>query len=422
MPNQMHNRVFYGVYQAGVCQPSTDDGNITEIHGLQNVGTNASFSLDNVNEIGQTETYEIIENVPTIELTTEKVLDGYPPVYILATKTATAPTLASRANVAGDAGLFLSIFDEGDEYAVSGANPQSEVFVSGAQVASVSYTIPVDGNMTESVSFTAKSQKWVKNGVFRFTGAFTNADSPQAIACSGGVQRRENLLFNYAGRPASADAAFRSSTGFTNGAGGLVDPNGGIVCPSGTVLPGVEGGRVWGITSSGTNFLDQAFRARVQNITVSTSFNRTDQFELGRRLKYNQYANLPVEVTCGIEVVSTSGNMVDITEEGTVDALCGGGYASCSSGGNLANQTIKIATCDGTRLNLRYKNKLSSVSEDGGGADGGVRTITYNYTNFNALTVTHYNDPNTDHSKSGSNVHAWLNWYMFDQSTTPPLS
>jgi len=60
---------------------------------------------------------------------------------------------------------------------------------------------------------------------------------------------------------------------------------------------------------------------------------------------------------------------------------------------NTADQTIKIFLRDGTVFDLGTKNRLQSVANTGGDAGGGNATMTYNYRNFNKLTVTHPQDP-----------------------------
>ena len=75
MPNQ---RIFYAVQAvaiaprgAGYLHPDY------VVHGLQSVGMSSTFTLDQVFEMGQIEIYENIEEVADIEVTLEKVIDGY---------------------------------------------------------------------------------------------------------------------------------------------------------------------------------------------------------------------------------------------------------------------------------------------------------------------------------------------------------
>lgn len=384
-----NERIFYAVKQVGFATDGSTS--FTEVHGAQSVGLTTTFNLEQVFQLGQIEIYENIESTPDIEITVEKVLDGYPPIYLLATQDSSAPTLAGRS--ISRPTVAISIFPDDQDSTGSGTTPFSQVTMSGAYMQNISYNIPVDGQMTESVTMVGNHKVWVTDGNFTFLGAFDNTDAPLAVSDSGGVQTKENLLFSYDGEPSAPDNR---------------DQNSCVVVPSGCVLPT----QVWGITSSGTNELDNTERARLQNISVSVDLGREPLFELGRRLPYHRFATFPVEVTCAIEVIASSGDMVSATEDGAL----GGGGGACNSGTNLTNNTIKLATCDGTRINLRYNNKITSIQEGGADAGGGNETVTYNFSNFNAMTVTHFNDPNTTLGSSGD---AWLNWYMNDRAEAP---
>lgn len=383
-----NERIFYAVKQVGFATDGSTS--FVEVHGAQSVGLTTTFNLEQVFQLGQIEIYENIESTQDIEITVEKVLDGYPPIYLLATQDSSAPTLAGRS--ISRPTVAISIFPDDQDSTGSGTTPFSQVTMSGAYMQNISYNIPVDGQMTESVTMVGNHKVWVTDGNFTFLGAFDNTDAPLAVSDSGGVQTKENLLFSYDGEPATNNR----------------DSNSCVVVPSGCVLPT----QVWGITSSGTNELDNTERARLQNISVSVDLGREPLFELGRRLPYHRFATFPVEVTCAIEVIASSGDMVSATEDGAL----GGGGGACNSGTNLTNNTIKLATCDGTRINLRYNNKITSIQEGGADAGGGNETVTYNFSNFNAMTVTHFNDPNATLGATGN---AWLNWYMNDRALDP---
>ena len=82
---------------------------------------------------------------------------------------------------------------------------------------------------------------------------------------------------------------------------------------------------------------------------------------------------------------ASSGDLIN-----AIDSCTGGSF--CEEATNLSNNTIRIATCEGTRLWLGNKNKLSSVSYGGGDAGGGNATVTYIYSTFNDFTVLHAAD------------------------------
>ena len=81
-----NDRIFYAC-QAVSIQPLTSPNASVGymVHGLQSVGVTTNFNLEQAFELGQIEIYENIEGTPDVEITLEKVLDGYPLVYHLAT-------------------------------------------------------------------------------------------------------------------------------------------------------------------------------------------------------------------------------------------------------------------------------------------------------------------------------------------------
>lgn len=342
-----NKRIFYAVQQVGIAPIGiTTFGSSHTIHGLQSVGINTNFNLEQIFEIGQLEIYENVEQIPEVEITLEKVLDGYPLIYHLATSGSVTGTIAGRSNKKCQ--VALSIFSD-DQDAASGT-PLSQCVVSGAYVSSLNYNFPADGSFSESVTLVCNNKIW-KTSAFTFTGQFDNTDTPRAISGSGGVNRREDFIYD---------------TGASNY----------------TILPP----DVDGISSSGTNNLDGNgdYGAHVQSAKVSTSLGRDQLVELGRRLPYHRYVNFPVEVRTDIEVISTRGDMVEGTEDGVE-----------GDGSNLLHRHIRIKAREGTVLELGTKNKLSTVTygNANAGAKGGNATVTYSFLNFNTLTVSHPQDP-----------------------------
>jgi hypothetical protein len=126
-------------------------------------------------------------------------------------------------------------------------------------------------------------------------------------------------------------------------------------------------------------------RVHLQSISVSTDFSREEVLELGRKVPYYRPANFPIEVSCEIEAITTSGDFIGAYELGD-PAL----HANpVTSGNNTGEETIFIAMRAGYAFDLGTKNRLSSVSYGGGDAGGGNATTTYSYTNFNSLDVQH---------------------------------
>jgi hypothetical protein len=363
MPN---HRIYYAIQQvslgSGLTSPGQPGSGVTgspvAIHGLQTVGISTNFNLEQIYEMGQLALYQNYENVPDIEVTLNKVLDGYPLLYVLSTErgtglqsglTATSADLAGRSNTRTD--LQLAIYPDTQTSAKNGST--AVVSCSGMYVSSVSYTFPVDGNFTEDVTLVGNDKIWATTAI---TGSFTNNnDSPVAIQ---GVNRRQHLTMGNCRFPK----------------------------------------QIPGISSSGTNDLvntTDGFSVHFQNITVSCDLGRESMYEIGTRQPYHRYVNFPVEVTSEFEVMSVSGEWVNATAQGYYTgteankSVANDSTAACANRFNLLNETIFLETCEGTRIGLGSRNKLTSVNYTGGDTGGGNVTMTYSYQNFNDFTVAH---------------------------------
>lgn len=353
-----NKRIFYACQAVALVNEGDNDIVATDmLHGVQSVGINTNFNLEQVFELGQIEIYENVENLPDIEVTMEKVIDGFPLMYHQAT---------SGVFVTGNSGLIgrsdtkcdlrLGIFDAQKNNVASSTanagNAEVEVYCSGMFVSSISYTVPTEGNCTESITLIGNNKQWLSatgaNGpkiVDAAANVFNGADQPSVIAFSGGVQRREDVLIS------------------------------GCIFP--TVIQGVVGSGY----GNGYNFSAKAPRIHVQNFTCSVDFNRDDVFELGRKAAYFRPASFPVEVTSEIEAITSSGDFINALEVGTTS------LDATNSGNNLTNEIIYILLRCGVAFDLGRNNKLTSVTYGGGDAGGGNVSCTYSFQNFNELDV-----------------------------------
>jgi hypothetical protein len=353
MPN---NRIYYAIQQVVLGQAGGAlNSQKVPVHGLQTVGITTNFNLEQVFEMGQLAIYQNVENVPDIEVTLNKVLDGYPLIYVLATEkgssvatglTAINPTIPGRQNARCD--MQLSIFS--DTNTSSSGTSFNTVTCSGMYVSSVSYTFPVDGNFTEDVTLVGNNKVWAGTQ----TGAFNNTDEPLSTT---GVGRRQYLNMGS--------------------------------CRFPTQIPGINAGGINALIGNGSGH-----GAHFQNITVSCDFGREAIQELGTLAPYHRYVTFPVEVTSEFEVVAISGDMINATESGYYSGLTGSTVATpsdtgCTARHNLLDQTIFLETCEGTRIYLGTKNKLTSVNYTGGDTGGGNVSVTYSYSTFNDFVVAH---------------------------------
>ena len=351
-----NNRIFYACQAVGITNHGDEvlvAGDM--VHGLQSVGITTNFNLEQAFEMGQIEIYENIEGTPDVEVTLEKVLDGYPLIYHMAStgvKDTSASGLAARSEARSDVrlGIFPDINNNLDN-AGAGEESESEVYCSGMYISSVSYTIPVDGSATESVTLVGNNKLWLQGSDTKITAgavdAFDGDNEPKALTdASGGISQREDVMLS-----------------------GCILPNS---------IKGVNGAGY----ANGLNLSSNTPRVHIQNISISTDFSREDILELGRKTPYHRPATFPIEVSCEIEAITTSGDFVNAYEFGDSNL-----YLTTASGNNTSNEDIYIFLRAGYGFDLGPSNRLASVSYGGGDAGGGNATCTYSYTNFNELDV-----------------------------------
>ena len=335
-----NNRIFYACQAVVIVQSGTDPAASGICKGLQSVGMSSTFTLDQVFEMGQIEIYENIEDVADIEVTLEKAIDGEKLLFDLCSngecKAASTGGLVGASKNKVD--VYLGIFDDGLSHATG--VPRNVCWNSGMFTSSVSYSYSTDGSATESVTLVGNDRFW--NTQANYTGKTASGDQWDDLDLTG--------LFDGTHIPKSGVVRRNN-----------VDLSGGV-----TVLPGITKSQGDPDTAAG---LGGGFH--LQSISVSTDMAQENIMELGRFGPYTRYATFPIEVTCEIEVMSTSGDLQSVSGNGT----------------NLSNEQIVIADTAGTVLNLGTANKLTGVSYSGGDTGGGNATVSYSYSNYNVLSV-----------------------------------
>jgi hypothetical protein len=323
-----NDRIFYACKAVLIQAPTgtaVADANV--VRGLQSVGMNSNFTLDQVFEIGQLEIYENIEDVADVEVTLEKVIDGEKFIWNLASNGLCKTNLVGAAKSRCD--VYVAIYDDGESNATGVA--RSICWNSGMYTSSVSYSYSVDGNATESVTLVGNDKFWNDDVNQTATTAFAQWTDP--------------------------------ATGFDTDT-----PNSGVVRRvdvdlGGSTLPDLVKSQQ-GDLSGNNNY-------HIQSVSVSADFGQENILELGRFGPYAKFTSFPIEVSSEFEVIATSGDLKSVS----------------GANKNLTDQTILIKDNAGSVLDLGTKNKLSSISYSGGDTGGGNATITYSFTNFNSLTA-----------------------------------
>lgn len=397
--NNSNTRVFYATqaatigaigrlgspaegWEAGAgAAPQTKVATLT--HGVQSIGIDTNFNLEQAFELGQLSLYENIEDIPEISVSMQKILDGYPLLYHLGASydgsanvlSATSTTLSGRADTRADVRLVINATTE--EAVTTGDSGVSELYCSGMYMSSVSYTIPTEGNCTEDVSFIGNNKKWLTTdddgqlvlingggGIDTNFAAIFGDDSPTYNG--GNVVRREDVCDtnSTAGGPS---AAYRYTTVLPSIIEGVT------AAATGTMTDTIWASRA----PSAAGRLDTD-NAHIQSFNCSVDLGRESINQLGSKTPYNRYVSFPTEVTSSLEVIATAGDNVDAVE---------------TNRSNLSNHEICIALKDSTIIHLGKKNKISSITYGGGDAGGGNASITYNFSNFNDFVILHSGDP-----------------------------
>lgn len=349
MPN---NRIFYAVQAVKMrpCQGTTSYTYGTErvLRGIQSVGLNTNFNLEQAYQLGQLDLYVNIEEVPDVEITMQKLLDGTRLLYNIANDGSGSVSGAMGGATAGSNGLNLTQIGDRrcdvalgiwDDTAINtNAGSSTYALSSGAYVSNASYTFNSDGNFTEDLTLVSNNLKW--NG----TAGITNFSS----GLPGGQTK--------------TSVARRWSLDTTN-----------------SILPTGTGGGIYGTFTGGELHLN--------SVTISCSLGREAINQLGLRAPYYRYINFPVEVTSEFEVTAVSGSQVN------ADDFASQTSCTAASAANLADKRIRIVLCDPTSavsgyvFDLGSTNKLTSANQSAGDTGGGNVTVTYSYQTFNNFSV-----------------------------------
>jgi len=394
-------RVFYAIHSVAIKEngttptnevvpiiPGVDvvpSGRWEIVRGAQSVGMTTTYNFETVFQLGQIETYEYVELEPEVEFTIERVLDGTKPLWFMTTGPRGSVDLVSRT---ADYKVDIAVPVYRDTQTRSTGLPLSMVYGSGMFLSSITYTFPVDGNFTESVTLVGNDKIWsdfelagdpYPTTLARPTGVDGQATGPAAIDDNGSDQTQLGFPSGVLDNP-----------GLGQGHPGGLDPFEGPDAEDAIVIgSGVQRRESFdlacsrlpteipGVSASGTL---EGLIEHIQTITVSTDLGREDIFELGKKRPFFKFVTFPIEVTTAIEVITSQGDLIDAVAK-EPDA--------CQRFNNTANQAIKLCLCEGLEIDLGGKNRLQSVDWSGGEAGGSNVSISYNYSNQNTLTITH---------------------------------
>jgi hypothetical protein len=304
------------------------------IHGLQTAGITTTFNTENLFEYGQLQVYQYIEDLPTIEITLEKVLDGHKCLYLQSVGQSGTGNVFTAAKSSCSA--YMVIYPDNFSSA-SGTGANSFLYCSGMYVGNVNYTFGVDGNFTESITLQGYDKKWfTPDDASSFVTPFKTAATFDAPLVTG-IARRNSIVLASSTFPTEVSNNIRTGSG------------------------------------------------NVQNISISCDFGREDNFELGKYRPYTKFTSIPLQTTCDFEVVSLSGDIVNASGDNVVrvDAPATNGIKiSLDINGTGASTPSGLFAVD-----LGSAVRLKSVNYTGGDTGGGNASVTYSYVAFNTFSV-----------------------------------
>lgn len=265
-----NNRIYYACQSVQLYPPididttqsSADNGDAIKggtpetIQGLQSVGINTNFNLEPVYQLGQLSLYDNYEEIPEVEISLNKVLDGRATLFQSAMGEGSLTSLQNRA-----CGVRLTLYPDTVQSATGTVTSQVEC--APAYLSSVTYNFPSEGNFTEEVQLVSNNKTWES-----VIGDLDTAPTETDAGSDPGILRRQQL--------------------------DLVNS---------TLPTGVGGGAI-------------PVGYKIQSITVSLNLGRESIFNLGERAPSFRYINFPVEITSEFEVIARGGDLVGADESG----------------------------------------------------------------------------------------------------------
>jgi len=144
------NRIFYACQAVGF---GASGG--SALTGVQSVGCNSTFGLEQVFQLGQIEIYENIEGTPEVELTIEKVFDGATNLYgAYAGAGKTITEVATLRNT-----VTLAIVTD-DESVHEGSAGTIGVECTGVYMSNYSANFSTDGTSSDTITVVGNHQSW----------------------------------------------------------------------------------------------------------------------------------------------------------------------------------------------------------------------------------------------------------------------
>lgn len=250
----MGARIYYACQNVEINGPSGDKVAKNPVYdtvlGLQSVGLNTNYNLEPTYQLGQLSLYDNYEEIPEVEISLNKVLDGSQTIFAMAMGTGYITDIANNR-----CSVRLSLFPDTTQLATG--VPTSQVVCAPAYLSQVTYTFPTEGNFTEDATLVSNNKVWI-------TGV---SILPVSDTLSTSGNRSPSYTIMRRGQLDLTNSTFPSGSG-----GGALPPG-----------------------------------AKITNITVTINLGREELRSLGQRTPYLRYVNFPLELTTEIEVQARDG-------------------------------------------------------------------------------------------------------------------
>lgn len=179
----MANRLYYAAQAVSI------NGNV--ITGVQSLGISTTYNLEPVFQLGRLSVYEDVQDLADVEVTISKLINGTAPLYLLCTAGSSGSsgglgsgeplnTLAERK-----CNVTVTAFD--DTAANLDNNTRTAVnavTMTDMYLSNVSYTLPVEGNLTEDVTLIGQNHS-TTTGNAAFPGAGGKVGRRQMVSFGG---------------------------------------------------------------------------------------------------------------------------------------------------------------------------------------------------------------------------------------------
>tara|TARA_R110002167_G_scaffold1590_4_gene7679 strand:- start:1449 stop:2732 length:1284 start_codon:yes stop_codon:yes gene_type:complete len=407
--NTNFNRIYWAITAFGVAKRGSGHGGTTQqqadatqyglpdnavyMRGIQSVGITTNFNLEQVFQLGQLSIYEDVEEVPDVEVSIERVLDGrvfHDHIQAASGKDASSPpavdamhchllyghvtqlhasSIPTMQNEMCD--IYLSLNRDSDSNAGDGL-PDAYVYCSGMYISNASWTFATDGNLTESISLVGNHKVWTTGS--HTTGVETDAIGPDE---SGRITPDDIGSNALASRINWSVLKVGDVDDEVEGSNDPSDDGANLAMPSGSleIIPADV------LRRENVHFVNKPsiFDAETQitSCSISVDFGREQINVLGSRLPYYRYVSYPVEVSTEWEILARGDEGLNAYPE---------------RNNVTTSDTIRVQTKNDDGVvcadwYLGAQNKCTSVSYGGGTTGGENVTYTYSYRNFNDLII-----------------------------------